>query len=195
MIYFFDEAAVAAAHNLEPVPGPVEKIGTVLEPDRPSDGKRCMSFASSIVPLEDGRCQRRSGLLQSGVAPGRLHGTRRLLRPADMPRFSLSGIVPGVQKREAQLMFHSYHNGGMTRNKKAAAREHRLQFRDAARRPHRRSVAAAQGRCIAFNYRCRKAVLRRLRSLARTGHERHIPQRHAGARPALGGPDDLLTES
>ena len=55
MIYFFDEAAVAAAHNLEPVPGPVEKLETVLEPDRPSDGKRCMSFASSIVPLEDGR--------------------------------------------------------------------------------------------------------------------------------------------
>ena len=55
MIYFFDEAAVAAAHNLEPVPGPVEKLGTVLEPDRPSDGKRCMSFANSIMPLEDGR--------------------------------------------------------------------------------------------------------------------------------------------
>ena len=55
MIYFFDEVAVAAAHNLEPVPGPVEKLGTVLKPDRPSDGKRCMSFASSIVPLENGR--------------------------------------------------------------------------------------------------------------------------------------------
>ena len=55
MIYFFDDAAIAAAHNLEPVPGPVEKLGPVLEPDRPSDGKRCMSFASSIVPLEGGR--------------------------------------------------------------------------------------------------------------------------------------------
>ena len=54
MIYFFDDVAIAAMDNLMRVPGPVEKLGMALEPDRPSDGRRCMSFASSIVPLDDG---------------------------------------------------------------------------------------------------------------------------------------------
>ncbi len=54
MLYFYDDAAIAGIANLECVPGPVEKLGQVLEPDQPSDGRRCMSFCSSIVPLEEG---------------------------------------------------------------------------------------------------------------------------------------------
>ena len=54
MLYFFDDSAISAAEGLARVPGPVEKLGPVLQPDRPSDGRRCMSFASSIVPLADG---------------------------------------------------------------------------------------------------------------------------------------------
>ncbi len=53
MIYFFDDIAIAGMSNLTRVPGPVEKLGAVLEPDRPSDGRRTMSFASSIVPMEE----------------------------------------------------------------------------------------------------------------------------------------------
>ncbi len=55
MLYFFDDTAVHAMRGLRRVPGPVTKLGTVVRPDTPSDGQRCMSFASSLVPLEDGR--------------------------------------------------------------------------------------------------------------------------------------------
>ena len=54
MLYFFDDSAICAAEGLIRVPGPVEKLGSVLRPDRVSDGRRCMSFASSIVSLGDG---------------------------------------------------------------------------------------------------------------------------------------------
>tara|TARA_Y100000588_G_C13413977_1_gene568631 strand:- start:147 stop:329 length:183 start_codon:yes stop_codon:yes gene_type:complete len=54
MIYFYDDSSIAGISNLERVPGPVEKLGQVLEPDQPSDGESCMSFCSSIVPLEQG---------------------------------------------------------------------------------------------------------------------------------------------
>ena len=53
MVYFFDDCSICAAEGLVRVPGPVEKLGPVLQPDRPSDGRRCMSFASSIVRLAD----------------------------------------------------------------------------------------------------------------------------------------------
>ena len=54
MLYFYDEASIAGISNLVRVPGPVEKLGQVMEPDRPSDGRRTMSFCSSIVPLDEG---------------------------------------------------------------------------------------------------------------------------------------------
>ncbi len=54
MLYFFDDFSISAMVGLERVPGPVEKLGSVLRPDRPSDGQRCMSFASSIVGFEKG---------------------------------------------------------------------------------------------------------------------------------------------
>ena len=53
MIYFYDDSSIASISNLERVPGPVEKLGQVLKPDQPSDGQSCMSFCSSIVPLEE----------------------------------------------------------------------------------------------------------------------------------------------
>ena len=33
MIYFYDDSLIAGISNLERVPGPVEKLGQVLEPD------------------------------------------------------------------------------------------------------------------------------------------------------------------
>ena len=33
MLYFYDDAPIAGIGNLERVPGPVEKLGQVLEPD------------------------------------------------------------------------------------------------------------------------------------------------------------------
>ena len=53
MLYFFDDFSIRAMEGLVRVPGPVEKLGTVLRPDRPSDGQRCMSFASSIVGCQE----------------------------------------------------------------------------------------------------------------------------------------------
>ena len=54
MLYFFTDDTVNALQGLTRVPGPVEKLGPVLVPDRVTDGRRCMSFASSIVELENG---------------------------------------------------------------------------------------------------------------------------------------------
>ncbi|MBM3946807.1 MAG: hypothetical protein FJ315_05335, partial [SAR202 cluster bacterium] len=54
MIYFFDDTAIHSADGLTRVPGPVEKLGVVLQSDRPGDGRRTMSFASSLVPLPGG---------------------------------------------------------------------------------------------------------------------------------------------
>lgn len=54
MLYFFDDSTICAVEGFSRVPGPVEKLGPVLRPDRVSDGRRCMSFASSVVPLGDG---------------------------------------------------------------------------------------------------------------------------------------------
>ena len=54
MIYFFDDFAIEGMDGLTRVPGPVEKLGIVLQADRPSDGWHTMSFASSLVPLQNG---------------------------------------------------------------------------------------------------------------------------------------------
>ena len=58
MLYFYDNASIAGIRSLVRVPGPLEKLGQVMEPDCPSDGRRTMSFCSSIVPLDEGvtRC-------------------------------------------------------------------------------------------------------------------------------------------
>ena len=53
-VHFYDDRAVQAAIDLDLVYGPVEKIGQVLGPDRPSDLERIYSFAGSAVPLDRG---------------------------------------------------------------------------------------------------------------------------------------------
>ena len=54
MIYFYDDCPIHSAHGIDRVPGPVEKQGVVLQPDRPSDANQVMTFASSMVPLRSG---------------------------------------------------------------------------------------------------------------------------------------------
>jgi hypothetical protein len=73
MIYFFDDAHIAACDGLVRAPGPVEKLGIVLEPDLPWDGRRCVSFGGSIIDLEDGRYRlyysaEGSGNVRAGIA-------------------------------------------------------------------------------------------------------------------------------
>jgi len=67
MIYFYDDSSIAGISNLERVPGPVEKLGQVLEPDQPSDGQSCMSFCSSIVPLEEGGWRLYYSVFEAGL--------------------------------------------------------------------------------------------------------------------------------
>ncbi len=51
----YDRDAVQTASNLHLVAGPVNKLGVVLEADQPSDMDSILTFASSIVALDDGR--------------------------------------------------------------------------------------------------------------------------------------------
>lgn len=84
MIYFFDDSQLEVQEGLLRVPGPVQKLGPVLEPVD-SDGGFVASFASTLVPLEGGRwrfyytCQPNKGSrLGIGVAESDdlLHWTR-----------------------------------------------------------------------------------------------------------------------
>lgn len=54
MIYFFDDEVIREMEGLARIPGPVQKLGPVLEPTW-SDGNITASFASSIVALGGGR--------------------------------------------------------------------------------------------------------------------------------------------
>ncbi|HNT33567.1 MAG TPA: hypothetical protein PKH07_01050 [bacterium] len=54
MLHFFDDAHLAEQEGLTRVPGPVEKIGPVIDPIA-SDGPFVASFASSLVQLDGGR--------------------------------------------------------------------------------------------------------------------------------------------
>ncbi len=55
IIYAFDHAAFQQSSGLRLVYGPVEKLGVVLEADKPSDVGSVSSFASAVVRLDDGR--------------------------------------------------------------------------------------------------------------------------------------------
>lgn len=110
MIYFFDDVAVQAMEGLRRVPGPVDKLGPVLCPDRPSDGQRCMSFASSVVPLEDGRWRLYYSVSHvqdnmRGMAVAESADGRRWEKPglgqlcvagADTNRLAIAGLPTGV---------------------------------------------------------------------------------------------------
>jgi len=110
MIYFFDDIAIVSSDDLTPTPAPVERLGCVLEPDLPSDGKRTMSFASSLVPLDDGRwrlyysvsdfdakmrgmalAESEDGLTWHKPDFGQLQGTG----PSN--RLRIGGLAPGVE--------------------------------------------------------------------------------------------------
>ena len=53
MVCFFDSSQIASGKGLSRVPGPLQKLGPVIEPGE-FDGRMVASFASSLVPLEDG---------------------------------------------------------------------------------------------------------------------------------------------
>ena len=87
MIYFFDDEPIRKMEGLSRIPGPVEKLGPVLEPTS-SDGDMCASFASSVVELDDRRwrlyytfANRAAGRQGIGVAESQdgLHWARPLL--------------------------------------------------------------------------------------------------------------------
>ena len=55
IIFAFDEQMFSESCGLGLVPGPVEKLGVVMEADRPSDVGAVSNFAGTMVRLDDGR--------------------------------------------------------------------------------------------------------------------------------------------
>ena len=55
IVFAFDDVAIARAAGADLAAGPVEKLGVVLEADRPSDLDGVLSFAGSIVRTDEGR--------------------------------------------------------------------------------------------------------------------------------------------
>ncbi len=53
-VFFYDDADVAARHNLHLAPGPVDKLGPAAMPPRDSDLERASCFAGAVVPLPGG---------------------------------------------------------------------------------------------------------------------------------------------
>ena len=48
-IFFYDDLDIVRRHNLELVPGPVEKVGPVAWTDKPAKGDRRAVFCGSLV--------------------------------------------------------------------------------------------------------------------------------------------------
>jgi len=114
----FDEQAFRFSHGLHLVPGPVKKLGVVMDAKTPSDLDSVMSFAGGVVPLDDGRWRlyysvRRGSPHEMGLAVAEssdgLHWERPALGQmevagADSNRLVLEGLYDGANIIQPQAL-------------------------------------------------------------------------------------------
>ena len=114
----YDEQAIARCSGLHLVPGPVEKLGVALDAGQPSDMDTIISFASSIVRLDDGRWRlyyscRQWSPLDMGIAVAESEDGLQWARPglgqmpgdaADSNRIAIDGLYDGARITQPQVV-------------------------------------------------------------------------------------------
>jgi len=118
IMFAFDDRPFLQCSGLRLVPGPVKKLGVVMEADRPSDLGSVSSFAGSIVPLDDGgwrmyySCHRWKpralGIAVAESSDG-LHWTKPMLgqlrvEGEDSNRLVIEGIDDGADIIQPQVL-------------------------------------------------------------------------------------------
>jgi len=118
IVFAFDDIRIQQCSGLQLQPGPVEKLGVVLEADRASDLGSVSSFAGSIVRLGDERwrmyysCHRwkpRALGIAVAESPDGLHWTKPMLGQVrvegeDTNRLLIEGIDDGADIIQPQVL-------------------------------------------------------------------------------------------